>query len=258
MPAELITVADLTGQPGGLGDVAVELGRLLAARVRTLPAEASAEAVMAVLDAKDARLCVLPSGGGSGEARGWVVAAGSGKPVVLVPRGARLRHPQVERVLLPLDGSEEAADAIGTTVDVLYRAGVELVVLHVFDPTTVPRFWDQRAHAHEAWSREFTSRSAPPGARVELRRGRPSAQVLDAARDEDVDLIAFGWSGTVEEGRARTVRESVALAPVPVVLLPSDGRRRRRASSSTPHTTTGNGNTISTWNGESDAVANTG
>jgi len=41
------------------------------------------------------------------------------------------------------------------------------VVLHVFDAQTVPKFWDQHAHAGQAWEQEFLARyCALPGARL--------------------------------------------------------------------------------------------
>ena len=71
----------------------------------------------------------------------------SARPVVLVPAAARGRRPQIRRVLVPLDGTAESAAAVAETVEQFARAGVDLVVLHVFDAETVPRFWDQAAHA---------------------------------------------------------------------------------------------------------------
>lgn len=218
MPAELINVTEVSARGGG-ARVAAEVARLLAAGVRTLPADATAAEVIEALDGPDALACVLPTGGEAVDDRCWRVAAATTKPVVLVPPGAALNHLHVERVLVPLDGSQEVADVMGPTAGLLRRAGVELVVLHVFEPDTVPAFWDQRAHANEAWTRAFAARSgAPPDTRTELRRGSPALQVVRTAVLEDVDLIAFGWTGAISAGRAQTVRGSVAAAPMPILL----------------------------------------
>lgn len=142
-------------------------------------------------------------------------------PVVVVPSGGRASPVVLRRLLIPLDGSAEAAATVAESVESFVRAGTDLVVLHVFDETTVPRFWDQAAHAPQAWEQEFLARFVGrPGARLELRHGRPGEHVLDVADTERVDLIALSWSRHLAPGRARTVRETVRDTTVPVMLLP--------------------------------------
>lgn len=94
------------------------------------------------------------------------VAQQSAKPVVLVPAGARDQPPRIRRVPLPLDGTAQSASAVAGTAERLAHGGAELVVLHVFDIETVPRFWDQHAHASQARSRSSwpaTARCPGPG-----------------------------------------------------------------------------------------------
>jgi len=94
-------------------------------------------------------------------------------------------------------------------------------VLHVFDAAAVPRFWDQAAHAHQAWTEESLARNAATaGARLELPSGSPGEHVLDVAGAVEADLIALGWSQHLDAGRSRTVRRSVLHADVPALLLP--------------------------------------
>ena len=145
----------------------------------------------------------------------------SARPVILVPAAARGRQPQIRRVLVPLDGTAESAAAVAETAEQFARAGVDLVVLHVFDAETVPSFWDQAAHARGAWAEEFLARyCAQPGVRLELRSGVAGEHVLDVAEAERADLIALGWSQHLDPGRARTVRRTVREAVVPVMLVP--------------------------------------
>jgi hypothetical protein len=128
-------------------------------------------------------------------------------------------------VLVPLDGTPEAAAAVAQTVGLFAGAGVDVVVLHVFDASTVPRFWDQAAHARRAWEEEFMTRfCAQPGARLELRSGAAGQQVVDVAATEGVDLITLGWSQRLDPGRAQTVRRTVLEAAVPVMLVPLAAR----------------------------------
>ena len=127
----------------------------------------------------------------------------------------------IGRALIPLNGSAESAAAISETIRLLAHAGVDLVVLHVFDATTVPKFWDQPAHAEQAWQDEFLARYCDqPGVRLQVRSGVPGEHVLDVATAEQVDLIALGWSQQIDEARAQTLRQTLRDAQVPVLVVP--------------------------------------
>jgi nucleotide-binding universal stress UspA family protein len=149
------------------------------------------------------------------------VAQQAAKPVVLVPSGARRLPRRIRRVLLPLDGTARSAAAVAEAAERFARGGAELVVLHVFDAETVPKFWDQHAHAGRAWEQEFLVRyCALPGARLELRSGAAAEHVVQVAGAEQADMIALAWSQRLEPGRAAAVRRTVLDAEVPVMLIP--------------------------------------
>jgi len=212
----------ITGGGGGsVAMAATALAELLHARVRPLRVPApAADALLAELDSPLALACVLDCSPDP-DAACWSVAASADKPVVLVPPAARTIRPHIGRVLLPLDGTPESSEAVRDVAALLDHAGADLLVLHVFDTATIPKFWDQLGHAQRAWTEEFLLRTgAPSGTRMELRSGVPAEHVMDVAAHENVDLIALGWSRRIAGGRARTVRESVLHATVPVLLLP--------------------------------------
>ena len=149
------------------------------------------------------------------------VAQRSVKPVVLMPAGARPVPRRIRRVLLPLDGTARSAAAVAETAERFARGGAELVVLHVFDAETVPKFWNQHAHAGQAWEQEFLARyCALPGARLELRSGAAAEHVAKVAGDEQADMIALAWSQRLDPGRAAAVRRTILEAEVPVMLFP--------------------------------------
>ena len=149
------------------------------------------------------------------------VAQRSAKPVVLVPAGARQLPQRIRRVLLPLDGTARSAAAVAEAAERFARGGIELVVLHVFGAETVPKFWDQHAHAGQAWEQEFLARyCALPGARLELRSGAAAEHVAKVAAAEQADMIALAWSQRLDPGRAAAVRRTVLDAEVPVMLVP--------------------------------------
>lgn len=122
---------------------------------------------------------------------------------------------------MPLDGTARSAAAVAATARQLARAGVELVVVHVFNAETIPKFWDQHAHAGRAWEQEFLARYCEqPGARLELRQGTAAEHVLDVAATERADMIALAWSQRLEPGRAIIVRQIIRGAAIPVMLVP--------------------------------------
>ena len=187
----------------------VDLGDLnLVAQVARVLAE--------VID-PDAVLAVLPGATPPSDLV-WRVLPRVQKPVVVVPNG--YRPVPISRALIPLDGTPESAAAVAETIHLLAAAGVEIIVLHVFDAATVPKFWDHSEHAQRAWQREFLARYCDqPGAHVELRSGVASDHVLDLAATEEVDLIAGGWSQRLD-GHARTLRRTLDESTVPVLVIP--------------------------------------
>ncbi|WP_067537258.1 universal stress protein [Nocardia crassostreae] len=200
--------------------VAASLADLVAARVRPVAAAASAAEFLRELAEPDVLLGVAALDGG-----GWSIVEGSAKPIVLVPHSLRLGADVIKRVLVPLDGTEEAAHAVAESVCLFRAAGTEIVVLHVFDRSTVPACWDQPAHARSAWEAEFLARHCVPyfdgpPPQVTLRSGHPGEHVVQVAEDA-ADLIILGWSRRLLPGRAQTVRTAVTGARVPVMLVPT-------------------------------------
>lgn len=143
------------------------------------------------------------------------------KPVAVVPPPRPGRVTGIRRALVPLEGSETSTLCVSQLLEQLATADVRLVPVHVFDPGTSPAFWDHATHSHEAFSTSFTHRwCAPDAAPLRLRRGRTGDAVVEAAEDEDVDLIILGWSRHLAAGRAPVVRTVLAEARVPVLLVP--------------------------------------
>lgn len=205
------------GASTAIDAVAGALADVLGATVSRI--SAGHETVLAELERPGAVLGVVPRD----HRLSWAIASTAVKPVVLVPPAdVFAAPPAISRVLVPLDGTLESAAAVTETMELFAGAGVELVVLHVFDQVTVPAFWDQAAHARRDWEREFRARFCTPSAnvRLELRSGLPTDHVNQVAADERAQLIALGWSQRTGRGRARTVRGTIRDATVPVMLVP--------------------------------------
>ncbi len=221
---EVLAILGDTRAP--VAETAAALARLACGHVREvhlaadLNPQRAVRQVMRALDRPGASYGVLASDELS-RPRWQRVAQQAAKPVVLVPAGSRDQPDRIRRVLLPLDGTARSAAAVAAAAGRFALGGARLVVLHVFGPETTPRFWDQHAHAGQAWTQEFLARyCALPGARLELRSGAAADHVVKVADAEQADMIVLAWSQRLEPGRAPVVRRAILDAPVPVMLLP--------------------------------------
>jgi len=174
------------------------------------------EQVVGVIGARDQRDDPRPTGGVAA-----TVIARVTHPIVVVGPTTRLpRHGRVARALLPLDGTAGSATAVEPVAAVLGRAGVDVVVQHVFDRTTVPAFWDQAHHETESWTREFRARwCSEPVTRVKWSGGAAAEEILAAGLADDVDLIALSWAQDARPGHAAIIKSVLTHAHVPVLLV---------------------------------------
>jgi nucleotide-binding universal stress UspA family protein len=150
------------------------------------------------------------------------VATRWSKPVVVVPPHAEPRT-EFKRVLVPLEGTTASSQAPRSLIELAPGYQLDVVVLHILGPDSIPSFMDQPQHWHAAWAREFVARYCPFGIdEVELRTrvGRPEQIVAEAAHEYGCDLIALGWSQDLAEGHARVVQSTLRHSPLPVALIP--------------------------------------
>jgi nucleotide-binding universal stress UspA family protein len=144
------------------------------------------------------------------------------KPVAVVPPHATPPE-QIARILVPLEGTSQSSHALEDTIKFAHRRRLEILVLHVHSPGTVPAFSDHDPHATTAWEREFLARYiATPHDRVSLLRrlGVPADDIVAVAHETAADLIVLAWSQDLSPGRARVVAETLAHTKIPVLLIP--------------------------------------
>ena len=146
-----------------------------------------------------------------------------GKPVAVVPPQARAPE-RVTHILIPLEGTIESSHALEQTVKLAHQHQLEIIVLHVHSPATVPAFSDHEPHGTQAWEQEFLARYiATPHERIRLvrRLGVPADDVVAVAHETAADLLVLAWSQNLSPGRARVVSETLAHSHVPVLLIPA-------------------------------------
>jgi nucleotide-binding universal stress UspA family protein len=208
--------------------------------LRTLPGP-TVPALVAASD--DDRVAVLvlgargfPVGGRPIGSTALEVITSLPKPVVVVPPDALPRE-GVQRVLVPLEGTARTSLAPKRLIELARDAHVELVALHVHDAETLPAFTDQPQHEAAAWRDEFVARYCPWGVHavsMQVRLGRREEEIVRAAAETEVDLVALGWTQELAGGRAPVVRELLERGRTPVLLVPvqfvPDQPRNRRTS----------------------------
>jgi hypothetical protein len=177
---------------------------------------AAPQVVMGVLGSRSARAGPTPTGHTA-----LAVLERVAKPVLIVSPTARVaQNATTLRVGVALENGEDYVP--GPVLRTLLDHGVELVVVHVFDTAHPPAFWEQSQHVYEAWAHEFSLRHFPNGrAAVLLRGGRAGDEILKFAEAEGVQLLILHWARCLAGGHARTVREILSYAEVPVLLLPT-------------------------------------
>lgn len=147
----------------------------------------------------------------------------SAVPLVVVPPTAVVPSKRPS-VLVPLDGAVATDRAIVDMVGRLADFGVDLLVVHVLDATTMPRVIDT-ADDIRVLANEFGLRHIPTARHIELRLGDPAGEILDVihrieAEGAGVDAALIGWRQDLSPGRADVVRRLLREAAVPLIMVP--------------------------------------
>ena len=152
------------------------------------------------------------------------------KPVAVVPAHAQ-PPARLSRLLVPLEGTPESSRALDDMIKLARRCQLEILVLHVHSPATVPAFSDHEPYATEAWNQEFLARHLQaPHENVKLVRhlGAPARDIVAIASETAADLVMLAWSQQLGEGRAQIISHTLAHASVPVLLVPAPIDRLHR------------------------------
>lgn len=144
------------------------------------------------------------------------------KPIVVVPPTFHPRTPPAfKKVLVPLDGTSESTEVALAALRTFSGSSIDVRAVHVFDPKTMLRFMDNAVHGVSAWAAEFLTRHLDGWCdQMELRRGQVGAEIVDCSCSQEADLIVMGWSQNVSPGHAMTIKNVLAHASIPVLLMP--------------------------------------
>jgi nucleotide-binding universal stress UspA family protein len=184
--------------------------------VREIVMASSADDVVAVVvGVRD-----LPTGGRPVGHVAVALADAAPVPVLVVSPDAPITE-RPRRVLIAMKGTPRNARRLRTALRVAADAQLDIVVLHVDEPETIPRFSDQVQYEADAYAREFLRRHLPgiSGARLENRVGSATEEILRAADEQHPDLVALGWSRPDDPGRSDVAREVLGRCRIPVLLV---------------------------------------
>ena len=187
----------------------------------------AASALLEAVDADDVVAAVFgarstPSGRRPAGHIAMHVLGRASKPVVMVPPEAP--HPvpgRVRRLLVPLEGDETSSRVVMERLRPMLVGDVDLVVLHVFTRSTVPRALDRSQRDLSLWTDEFVARFCPGAIGIEVRTGSVGAGVKEVTTGEDIDLVVLSWAQDSSGGHAAVVRDVLSSTTVPVLLLPA-------------------------------------
>ena len=141
------------------------------------------------------------------------------------------------KILVTIDGSDPSMHALGFGADLAERDGAELVVLSVVPPLPLfvteetelshyPQLMEDIERYHEKMLAE-TSKDLGrdhKGLKVStlLRKGVPARNIVEAAKEEEVDLIVIGNRGTggiISWMLGSTSRSVAEACTVPVMIV---------------------------------------
>lgn len=249
-----------------------EIASRLGSRVPADAAVFYGEAASAIVDEANrtqADLIVMSTHGRSGLGR-WVYGSVADEvirraeiPVFLVPAAGEHRWPESRplRVMVPLDGSDLATEAIEPASALAQTFGAELLLVRIVVPPTYAYigahpYAYEGSNPYEAFDLDgelaeagrYLEQIAAPlrsgglSVRTHVASGNPVAQLAAIAREKDADVIAMATHGT--GGLTRLVIGSVATgtiqrASVPLLLVrPSTIRRLSPETGSAAEPTT--------------------
>lgn len=202
--------------------------------------------IAAVVASHGVGLVVMSTHGRGGFQRFWLgsvadaVVRHATVPVLLV-RGARpvakrlAGQPPFLRVVVPVDGSERAEEAVTAAKAMLGTGHARMTLVHVVHPMTAAASMNLKRDPEEEVLKGYLEplarevASATLEVRFELKVDHNIARMVnEAVETHDADLIAIAGQGMT--GAQRLLVGSVAdklirTAPVPVLVVPSHGAR---------------------------------
>jgi nucleotide-binding universal stress UspA family protein len=204
-----------------------------------------AETILDVAEEEHATLIAMTTHGRTGAAR-WLLGSVAEKVLQTSPRPVlvtrsfpptqsrgKLEAQPIRSVLVPLDGSRFSLAVLEPVLEFVRSVDAQVRLLHVIEPTPYDGRWESPDETLKA--ADHLLREACIPATIEQRKGDPAEEILKAAAEAGVDLIAMTTHG--RSGPSRWVFGSVTAkvlrsSPLPLLVV-----RHAVAAPTAPHET---------------------
>jgi len=147
---------------------------------------------------------------------------------------------KIEKILFPTDFSEHSKHAFSYAVSFAKEYGARLYMLHIvedvqylanaymFDVPIMPSFADMEQSRLKEMQEFIDRETADSSISIEkmIKHGRPFIEIIQTARDENIDLIVIathGRSGLEHVFFGSTAEKVVRKAPCPVLSIRMPG-----------------------------------
>jgi len=144
-------------------------------------------------------------------------------------------EPEIKKILVPIDFSDYSKNSLRYAVNFAKQFNAEIFLIYVVEPVIYPpdfsmgqiaipsvnAEWDERAKNE---LENLAKTEIPEGVNVKtiLKNGKPFLEIIDAASEENIDLIIIathGHSGVEHILFGSTAEKVVRKAPCPVLTL---------------------------------------
>ncbi|HWV23721.1 MAG TPA: universal stress protein [Thermomicrobiales bacterium] len=179
-----------------------------------------------------AEMIVLERGEGTTREHISRVALNSPVPVMVLPPCGDAGYPSLSRLLVPLDGSDRAAQALPLAKHIAMGAGLPVYFVMVIDPSRVippafaydPDAWmivsELRETAHWALRQAETSlRQAGVNVESDLLFGPVNASIQNVLRPSDLIVMTTHGSGKKRSTLGSVAERVLASAAGPVIVI---------------------------------------
>ncbi len=203
-----------------------------------------AAAVLEAVAAHEVKLVVMSAGGASASAGmtlqhrlGTVTRAvieQSPVPVLLLPLRYQERLPWTS-MLAAASGELVADQALEAAARLAAALGLRITVVHSDEGTLAP-YTDTMHHEYPCRIDELVRRGLAACATEEcrtveqalLRQGDPAAVLLEQVAQRAASVLALGWHGALDAGRAPVLKRLLEDAPCALLLVRGDGAHGAR------------------------------
>lgn len=138
-----------------------------------------------------------------------------------------------KRILFPLDGSIESAQAVDASLDIIKKTDPDIDVLHIFTTKEIKGkeaspgalfYQDHPRNDWGVWMKEFVKRFFPHEIKPEkislsLSKGKAAPAILDFTKRSKVDMIVMAWQGVFGEDHAMILKDILSSIRCPVFLI---------------------------------------